>query len=82
MNDVFCADANKGYLQVGSVRYEMPDTAAAAAFYVAARDASGLGASEFPPAPIVNASGATMAHVSYNGRIWTPALWASIGGRP
>lgn len=66
------------FLQIGRRRYQVASLQQASEMWERARDASGLGASQIGgDALIVNDSGATVAYVSYNGRVW-----AGQPGRP
>lgn len=47
----------------------------AADLYSEHRDASGEGASTFPPGRVFDESGRPIARISYNGRVWPPARW-------
>jgi len=58
------------FIQIARRRYEVTSLRQASEMFVKARDASGLGASEVPPALLVRASGSTFGYVSYNGRVW------------
>jgi hypothetical protein len=46
------------------------------------RDASGLGASEFPPMPIFDGAGRRAASVSYNGRVWLESGELALEAQP
>lgn len=66
------------FLQIERRRYQVASLQQASEMWERARDASGLGASQIGGhALIVNESGATVAHVSYNGRVWAglPSGW-------
>lgn len=43
--------------------------------YVEARNASGLGASQFGYGEVYDESGQHLARISYNGRLWPPLPW-------
>lgn len=58
------------FLQIGRKRYQVASVDEAVAKYTAARDASGLGASQMPRVTIVDAQGDHLYSVSYNGRVW------------
>lgn len=49
--------------------------------YCEERDASGEGASTFPPGRVFDTEGRKVAKISYNGRVWPPARWHE-GQRP
>ena len=57
------------------------DFAQASALFVAARDASGEGASGFGGGVVLDGSGRAVARISYNGKVWPVAEWFS-GQRP
>lgn len=42
--------------------------------YIEARDKAGLGHSQFGSADVFTDSGHHIAHISYNGRVWSPRL--------
>ena len=44
--------------------------------YEAARDISGMGASEFGSATVTDSRGHEVASVSYNGKVWPPGDWS------
>jgi hypothetical protein len=58
------------FLQVGRKRYQVASIAQAVEMHNDARDASEHGASKFPRVTIVNAHGAHLYGISYNGRVW------------
>ena len=43
--------------------------------YVAARNVSGLGASQFGCGEVYDDAGQHLARISYNGRLWPPLPW-------
>lgn len=45
--------------------------------YIEARDKAGLGHSQFGSADVFTDSGHHIAHISYNGRVWSPESCAS-----
>lgn len=45
--------------------------------YIAARQASGLGASQFGEGNLFDQAGQHLARISYNGRLWSPVPWHS-----
>jgi len=49
--------------------------------YIAAREESGLGASEFGDGIVTDANGEAVARISYNGRAWPMKEW-SYGDQP
>lgn len=58
------------FLQIGRKRYQVDGIDHAVEMYNAARDKSGLGASEMPRVTIVDAYGTFLYSISYNGRVW------------
>ena len=72
--------ANTLFIQIGRKRYQVASLKQASEMYCTARDASGLGASQMPPATIVDEAGAPVARISYNGCVWPPVETA--GERP
>lgn len=58
-------------LRIGR-RYRAPvaDYEEASRLYAAQRDASGEGASTFPPATVTGVRGKVVARVSYNAKVW------------
>lgn len=59
------------FLQIGRSRYQVASLREASDKLCAARDASGMGASEMGSQfKVVNESGRKIALVSYNGRVW------------
>lgn len=83
------------FLQVGRKRYQVASIEQAVAMHNEAREASEHGASKFPRVTIVNANGAHLYDISYNGRVWqvdakgervpldgmNEAEWLTGGGR-
>lgn len=69
------------FLEIGRTRYQVADLRDASEKFCAARDASGLGASDIPPVHVVTAAGERVARVSYNGRVWPAAEW-HVGQAP
>ena len=57
------------------------DYAEASRIYCERRDESGMGASGFGDGRIVAPTGAHVARISYNGRVWPPGKWKT-GDRP
>lgn len=45
--------------------------------YIALRDETGLGASQFGDGEVFDASGKKVARISYNGRMWPAGQWSS-----
>lgn len=43
--------------------------------YIEAREASGLGASQFGSGEVFDEAGQHLASLSYNGRLWPPVSW-------
>ncbi len=68
-----------GLLKPDNQQCRVSDFAAASFVYAFHRDFAereyGWGASQFPTARIVNAAGALVARVSYNGKVWPAAPW-------
>lgn len=62
---------------VGKRRYSVSSLAEASAMFCAARDKAGTGASRTPTPMVYNAAGDLVAHISYNGRVWSghPRDW-------
>jgi hypothetical protein len=59
------------FLQIGRTRYQVASLREASNKLCAARDASGMGASEMGSQfKVVNENGRKVATVSYNGRVW------------
>jgi len=67
--------ATEIFLEVGRKRYLVPSLEAASAMYSAARDKSGLGASQFRDGRVVDIDGNQVARISYNGRVWPAEDW-------
>ena len=61
---------NAAYVQIGRKQWPFVGLAETSAMFCAARDKSGNGASRTPKCLVVDANGNTVAHVSYNGRVW------------
>lgn len=57
-------------VKVGRNSYPVATVEAAQRMYIAARDRSGNGVSRVPPAILLDATGAVVGYVSYNGRAW------------
>jgi hypothetical protein len=68
-----------GLLKPDNQQCRVSDFTAASFVYAFHRDFAerecGWGASQFPTARIVNAAGALVARVSYNGRVWPNEDW-------
>lgn len=52
-----------------------PTLEAAQRAYIAARCASGMGGSRWGSAMVLDATGAAVGRISYNGRLWPPEEW-------
>lgn len=52
-----------------------PTLEAAQRAYIAARCASGMGGSRWGSAMVLDATGAAVARISYNGRLWPVEAW-------
>lgn len=65
------------FLQVGGRRYPVASFAQASQMFCIARDKNGEGASNTPSPLIVDDAGSVIAHVSYNGRVWPGADYAT-----
>lgn len=63
------------FIQIGRKRYEVQSFEQASVMFCQARDKSGLGASGVKDPLIVDERGQTVAHVSYNGRVWPGKSW-------
>lgn len=68
-------------VRIGRRIFPFSDCAQISAAYRASIESLGLGASQTPQCEILDASGAIVGRVSYNGRIWLGADWQS-GDRP
>lgn len=64
------------FLQIGQRRYSVASFEQASQMFERARDACGEGASKTPTPLIVDETGAVIAHLSYNGRVWPGREWA------
>lgn len=62
--------ARELFLQIGRRRYQVASIAEAVEMHNKARDASEHGASKMPRVTIINAAGAHLYGISYNGRVW------------
>lgn len=63
------------FMIVGGKRYPVDSFAQASQMFCIARDKAGEGASTVPTPPIVDTTGKIIAHVSYNGRVWSGDAW-------
>lgn len=63
------------FIQIRRKRYPVASLKQASEMFCAARDKSGLGASQTPDAFIVNSLGEKVARISYNGRVWPVEEW-------
>lgn len=71
-------------LEVGGKRYPVASLADASRKVEAARDASGIGGSQFPTPLLYDGAGKLIGYVSYNGRVWAghPRDWQPDGVKP
>lgn len=67
--------AEQIFIEIGRKRYQVESLKRASEMFCAARDKSGMGASEIPEAKVVTADGRFVARVSYNGRVWPNPTW-------
>jgi hypothetical protein len=63
------------FLQVGGKAYQVTSFVQASQMFCIARDKNGEGASNTPSPLIVDDAGLVIAHVSYNGRVWSGDAW-------
>jgi hypothetical protein len=63
------------FLQVGGKAYQVTSFAQASQMFCTARDKHGEGSSNTPSPLIVDDAGSVIAHVSYNGRVWSGDAW-------
>lgn len=69
------------WFKVRGKRYVGDTHEALSRAYCEVRDASGEGASTFPTPTVYDDSGASVARLSYNGRVWGDKEW-SPGDEP
>ena len=65
------------FVCVGRKKLPFKGAAHASRAYRETIERLGIGGSKTPPCTIVNESGAIVAHVSYNGKVWAGAAWQS-----
>lgn len=69
------------FIAIGNRSWPVASVEEASRIFMAARDRFGEGASKTPVPLIIDANGAVLAHVSYNGRVWRAGDWR-YGDRP
>jgi hypothetical protein len=65
------------FLELGRKRFQIASFEEASRMFCLAREKMGEGASRTPSPHIVDERGEVIAHVSYNGRVWTGASYVS-----
>lgn len=70
------------FARIGDRAHRVESLAQVSDAYTATIELLGLGATNTPPCRITDEDGVTVAHVSYNGRIWLGADHTIAGAFP
>ena len=63
------------YARCGNAEYRVESWRQVSEAYRATLDRLGFGARDAPPCQIFDRAGRIVAHVSYNGKVWSGAGW-------